>query len=184
MTPEPKLTPREALVVKALLAHQLGEAAAKVAGVSLRTLRRYTARPHVREALRRGALDRMRATTAGLARHCEAAADALGQMAAGTLPATVARTRAAIAVVELAIRAVEAEDRRKPAGIATIEVIETDTAVDEKLRRMLAAVRRPEIGGFVARAPSPHAGGTSPAALSEPTTDTPGGDADFLHGES
>lgn len=110
MTLEPNLTPREARVVKALLVHALGETAAKAAGVGLRTLRRYVARPHVREALRRGALERLHGTTAALARHCEGAADDLGKMATGALEPNAGRVRACVAVLELAARAIEIED--------------------------------------------------------------------------
>jgi hypothetical protein len=96
--------------VRALLLHPAGEAAAKAAGTSLRTLRRYTARPHVRAALAREALIKLRATTTALARHAEGAADALGRMAVGEMTPNSARVRACAAVISAAVRAIELEE--------------------------------------------------------------------------
>jgi hypothetical protein len=110
MIPEPTLTPRELRFVRARLVHPKLEDVAKESGIGLRTARRYSVRPHIRAAVEREALTRLRATTTALARYAERAVDALGQSACGDLPASPAKVRAAVAIVELSLRAVEVED--------------------------------------------------------------------------
>lgn len=113
MTVEHPLTPREMRAVRALLQHPQGEDAAKAAGIGLRTLRRYLARPHVRAALAKEATVRLRATTLALARHAEGAADAVGRMARGEIAADPARVRACAVVIAAATRAIETEELAK-----------------------------------------------------------------------
>jgi hypothetical protein len=104
---EPKLTPQDARIVAALLAHGRQEDAAAAARVSLRTLQRRAADPAVREELRRLAGEQLQGVTVMVARHGERAVEVLAQMADGTLAPQGARVKAAVALAGLALRVVE-----------------------------------------------------------------------------
>jgi hypothetical protein len=107
---EAALTRSEIRLIAAVLATDGQEAAAKRAGLSVRTAQRYLARAHVQQALAAEAVKRLRAMTTRLARHAEAAVEDLGQMATGSIPATSARVRACVAVWQAGTRAIELED--------------------------------------------------------------------------
>jgi hypothetical protein len=107
------LKPAEIRAVVAALEHADQGDAARAARLALRTYQRTIARPHVREAITAGAMERLRRITLAVSRHAERAVDLLGEMARGTTPATSPRVRAAVALIEAGQRARATEDQEE-----------------------------------------------------------------------
>jgi len=108
-----ELKPAEARAASAALEYADQATAAKTAKLSLRTYQRTIARPHVRDAIAAGAVERLRRVTVAVARHAEAAVETLGAFARGEVTATSPRVRACLAIVEAAQRARTAEDQEQ-----------------------------------------------------------------------
>src|SRR4051812_26012240 len=104
------LTAVEARAIAAVLDNDELQAAAKVAHVSDRHLRRLLQRPHVRAELGRRGRDLFARAGLTLSRGAERAAKALISMADGTLAPSASRVAACREVLAAAARAVELVD--------------------------------------------------------------------------
>jgi hypothetical protein len=132
MRPEFELTPRQSKAIEALLEGKNHNEAAAIAEVSIRQLRRWMRRPHVKQELR---VQRTRARRAGghdLAAGAAACARSLIDLSRNALPTDGVRLSACKAVLDFALR--------------HEELIEVKQRLDD-LERQLAAPKPASEGG-------------------------------------
>jgi phage terminase small subunit len=124
------LTLREQRFVLARLAHRDVMGAAKAAGISTRTARRYADRPHVREAMRSAMRDALHDAVGELARGVVAAAQLLTDTVAGNVTPSATRVASARAVLQATNALLDQADLE-----ATLERLEAAKRADELARR-------------------------------------------------
>jgi hypothetical protein len=109
---ETRLSPREMAFADALASGATTADAAIVAGISVRSARRWKIRPHVQVAIRARVNESLSQARAVLASGATRAAAALVGMADGTVRATSPRVQAARSVVESAVQLTDLQDLR------------------------------------------------------------------------
>lgn len=120
MTP-PTLSPTDVRIVAAALANTTQEAAARAAGVSLRTYQRRIASDAVRDALSLAAASQLRDVTVRLSVYAANAVDVLGGMTNGTLVAESSRVKAAAAILTLALKVREIDAAERLAELIDVQ---------------------------------------------------------------